>query len=187
MTSRPVVLTAALAAALLLGLGFATAEPHRGIDTSTPASLVASYDSLADAILAVKTTEANLVRSILSTGYAHAQAGVERARAALDSGDADRVRTELETLAALVAQLGAEGDNAVAAVRKRLIEGGHHHHADGEAKGIYDTGYVIVTKAAKQQLLDASKSLATAKDRAALDAAWMRVEATWNDVLGKPE
>jgi hypothetical protein len=183
MTSRPVVLTAALAAALLLGLGFATAEPHRGIDTSTPASLVASYDSLADAILAVKTTEANLVRSILSTGYAHAQAGVERARAA----DADRVRTELETLAALVAQLGAEGDNAVAAVRKRLIEGGHHHHADGEAKGIYDTGYVIVTKAAKQQLLDASKSLATAKDRAALDAAWMRVEATWNDVLGKPE
>ena len=51
---------------------------------------------------------------------------------------------EIERLAALVAQIGNEGDAAVAAIRKRLVEGGHHHHASGEQQGIYDPGFVIV-------------------------------------------
>ena len=57
-------------------------------------------------------------------------------------------------------QIGTEGDNAVAGVRKRLLEGGHHANAEGEAQGIYDEGYVVVTKAAKQAFLDASQALA---------------------------
>ena len=46
----------------------------------TPAGVVATYDSLADAILALKATEANLVRSLLE---GHRQA----AAAAMQAGD----------------------------------------------------------------------------------------------------
>jgi hypothetical protein len=152
-------------------------------DTGTPAQLVASYDSLATAILAVKATEDHIVRAMLTTGYAQAQAAAERAKAALDAGDAAKARTELETLAALVAQLGTEGDNAVAGVRKRLLEGGHHHNAEGEQQGVYDEGYVVVTKAAKKTLLDASKAIAGAKDSKALSAAWAPVESTMSGLL----
>jgi hypothetical protein len=169
---------------LLLGLGAAGAAAlafttlRAPSDTATPAQLVASYDSLADAILAVKTTEANLVRAILAGTYAHAQTAAERAKAALSAGDAAKARPELETLATLVGQLATEGDNSVAGVRKRLLEGGHHHNAEGEAQGIYDEGYVIITKAAKKTLLDSSKAIAGAKDGPALSAAWAPVEST---------
>ena len=54
-------------------------------------------------------------------------------------------------MAADVAQIGTEGDSAVAAVRKRLIEAGQHHNAAGEAQGVYDEGYVIVTRRPRQQ------------------------------------
>jgi hypothetical protein len=174
--SRPLVLLG-LATAGAAALAFTTLRAAPA-DTATPAELVASYDSLANAILAVKTTEDHLVRAILANGYAQAQAAAERAKAALDAGDAAKARPELETLAALVAQLGTEGDNAVAGVRKRLLEGGHHHNAEGEQQGIYDEGYVVVTKAAKKTLLDASKAIAAAKDSKALSAAWAPVEST---------
>jgi len=151
-------------------------------DTATPEQMVASYDSLANAILAVKTTEAHLVRAILAGGYAHAQAAAERAKAALDAGDAAKARPELEALAALVAQLATEGDNAVAGVRKRLLEGGHHHNAEGEAQGLFDEGYVVVTKTAKKTLLDASKAIAGAKDSKTLAGAWAPVESTMKDL-----
>ncbi len=35
-----------------------------------------------------------------------------------------------------------EGDNAIAGIRKRLVEGGHHHNAAGEEQGIFEEGYV---------------------------------------------
>jgi hypothetical protein len=49
-----------------------------------------------------------------------------------------------------------EGDASVAAVRKRLLEGGHHHNAAGEEQGIYDEGFVIVTRESKKKLLAAA-------------------------------
>ena len=173
--SRSVVLLG-LAAAGAAVLAFTTLRPPA--DTATPPQLVASYGSLADAILAVKATEDHLVRCILAAGYAQAQATAERAKAALDAGDAAKAKPELEALATLVAQLGTEGDNAVAGIRKRLLEGGHHHNAAGEEQGIFDQGYVVVTKAAKKSLLDASKAIAGAKDSKALSAAWAPVEST---------
>jgi hypothetical protein len=152
----------------------------------TPPELVTTYDSLADAILAVKETEARLVRSILGAAHAHAQVELARARAAIKSNDAKAAQGALENLAAAVGQIASEGDNAVGAVRKRLIEGGHHHNAEGEAKGIYDEGFVVVTRAAKQSFLDVSRSigqLARAPKAEALESAWGKFESTWNELM----
>ena len=71
----------------------------QGISPSTPAEFVATYDSLATAILATKQTEQNLVRSILSTTYAHAGAARARAELALQSGDQEQAQQALEELA----------------------------------------------------------------------------------------
>ena len=156
---------------------------------ATPPEFVATYDSLATAILANKQTEQNLVRSILSTTYAHADAAQARANRALQSGQPQQVQAALEELAGHVAQLGNEGDNAVAAVRKRLLEGGHHHHAAGESQGTYEPGYVIVTRSAKQKLLAASQNIARLSrkpDANALAQEWDNVKAIWNE-LSKPK
>jgi len=169
---------------------FITAAPARSQGApsagATPPEMVATYNTLADAILAVKKTEANLVRSILGAAYGHAHGQLEHARQAIKAGDAKGSQAALENLAAAVAQLGTEGDSAVGAVRKRLLEGGHHHNAEGEAKGIYDEGYVVVTRAAKQAFLDSSKAFA-AQARApkadALESEWKKVEATWAGLM----
>lgn len=62
----------------------------------TPGELVATYDNLADVILAVKQTEANLVRLILGSTYAHARVERDRARRALEPGDTATARASLE-------------------------------------------------------------------------------------------
>ena len=150
--------------------------------------MVATYQTLADAILAVKHTEANLVRSILSATHAHAQVELGRAQKAIKAGDAKAAQSAVENLAADVAQLGTEGDNAVAAVRKRLLEGGHHHNAAGEAKGIYDEGFVMVTRAAKQTFLDASRAIgqmARAPKEESLNAEWTKVQSTFSGLMKK--
>ncbi|MHC4407378.1 MAG: hypothetical protein ACYS0E_10695 [Planctomycetota bacterium] len=124
----------------------------------TPKPMAETYSSLADAILAVKKTEANFVRALLQ-GHAHGAKAYFMAK-------------NYERSAAEMALFAAEGDNAVAGVRKRLLEGGHHHNAEGEAKGIFEPGFVIVTKKAKQAILAASAAMRTAKDAAAREAAW---------------
>lgn len=176
------VLTTVCLAGLAITVGFA-GQPNMATPAATPTELVATYDNLATAILAVKNTEERLVRSILATTFGHANAALGRAQQAMQSNDAGAARAALEEVAAYVAQMGAEGDNAVAAIRKRLLEGGHHHHAAEEAEGVYDPGYVVVTKAAKRELLDASRAigqLANAPDEAALTREWKRVTDTWN-------
>ena len=149
---------------------------------ATPAELVSTYDSLADVILGARRSEERLVRSILAASHGHAQAALGRARAALKAGDAASARAAVEDVAAAVGQIGTEGDNAVAGVRKRLLEGGHHYNASGEAQGTFDEGYVVVTKAAKQAFLESSKAiamLAREPKAEALEAEWKKVEAAW--------
>lgn len=146
-------------------------------ETATPRPMVETYESLADAILANKMTEWNLVHTILATAYRHAEAMRQRALDAIAAGE--DARPALEGLAALVSQIGNEGDASVAAVRKRLVEGGHHHHASGEQQGEYDPGFVVVTRAAKKVFLDSSKAIAklgASPDAAALEAEWNKVE-----------
>jgi hypothetical protein len=171
----------AIAAAVLVSSS-ATAADEANLTPATPPEMVATYDALADVILGSRRSEERLVRSILATAYGHAHAELGRARAALKAGDAAGARAALENLAASVGQIGTEGDNAVAGVRKRLLEGGHHFNASGEAQGVFDEGYVVVTKAAKQAFLDSSKAIAmlAREPRAeALEAEWRKVQAAW--------
>jgi hypothetical protein len=153
------------------------AAPARAADSpTTPPELVETYKTLADVILGARNSETNLVRSILATTYTHAEHVLAQAKEKMKTGKP--AREEVEDLAALVSQLGNEGDASVAAVRKRLVEGGHHHNAAGEAQGIYDEGFVVVTKASKKNLLAAASAigkLASGTDAAALDAAWQPV------------
>jgi len=171
------------AVAVLLSLTVATSTASaQSRAPATPPEMVATYDALADVILGSRKAEEKLVRSILAASYGHAQAELGRARAALKAGDAAAARSAVENLAAAVGQIGTEGDNAVAGVRKRLLEGGHHHNAAGEAQGIYDEGYVVMTKVGKQAFLESSKAiamLAREPKAEALDAEWKRVEAAW--------
>ena len=149
---------------------------------ATPAEMVATYDALADSILGGIKAEKRLVRAILATTYAHAQVEAGRARQALKANDAATAKAAIENLAAAVGQIGTEGDNAVAGVRKRLVEGGHVANPQGQAQGTYDEGYVVVTKAAKKAFLDSSQALgmlAAAPKADALEAEWKKVEAAW--------
>jgi len=172
----------ACAAVVLPVLVLAPQASAESRSPATPAEMVATYDALADVILGSRHAEEKLVLSILAASYGHAQAELGRARAALKAGDAAAARTAVENVAAAVGQIGTEGDNAVAGVRKRLLEGGHHHNAAGEAQGIYDEGYVVMTKAGKQAFLDSSKAIAllAREPRAeALETEWKKVEAAW--------
>ena len=180
---RGFVVAAAVAAATLV---LSTTPAAAQAAPATPPEMVATYNALADAILAVKRTEADLVRSILAATYAHAEVQVGRAQRAISAGDAAGARTAIEALAADVGHLATEGDASVAQVRKRLIEGGHHHNSAGEAQGIFDEGFVVVTKAAKQKLLELSRSvgqMAAAPKADALNAQWAQVKAVYAGLM----
>ena len=125
---------------------------------ATPPALVKTYESLATIILSARQAEADLVRAVLD-GHRRA------AEAKFKAGD-------FAGAAAEMALFANEGDNAVGGVRKRLLEGGHHHNAAGEEKGIYEPGYVIVTRTAKQAALQASANLRKATTDAERGAAW---------------
>jgi len=156
---KPVLAAAALIAA---AASFAVGQ-------ETPKDLTATYDTLADVILGAKRSEKNLVRAILEQ---HRSAGA----AAVAAGDSGRAAAEMALFA-------NEGDNAVGGIRKRLLEGGHHHNAEGEAKGIYDEGFVVVTKAAKKECLGASMEMQKASDDAGRKAAWAKFDAAAASVL----
>jgi hypothetical protein len=160
-----VAAASALAAALFAGSVSAWAQ-------QTPKTSVDTYESLADAILAVKRTEANFVRTMLE-GHVHGGQALFRAG-------------KYEEAAAEMALFANEGDNAIGGVRKRLLEGGHHHNAKGEADGIFEPGFVIVTKKAKQEALAAAADLRKATDDAGRKAAWARFEAVAKPLV-KPD
>jgi opacity protein-like surface antigen len=148
-----------LIAAAVLALLTASAA----LAADTPQPLVRAYDALADAILGVKRSEFQLVRSILDQHHRNAALQVE-------AGKYPDAATNMTLFA-------TEGGNAVAGIRKRLLEGGHHHNAEGEAKGIYEPGFVIVTRTAKKALLEAAAEMRAAKDPAAAREIWSRFEA----------
>lgn len=180
MKSHRVPWTAMMAAVAALALP--EAARAQAPPPATPREMVAAYESLADTILGANKTEVKLVRAILAATYGHAQGEMARARQALKANDAAAARAAVENVATAVGQIGTEGDNSVAGIRKRLLEGGHHANAEGERQGIFDDGYVVVTKVAKQAFLESSKALAmqAREPKAeALDAEWKKVEAAW--------
>ena len=68
------------------------------------------------------------------------RAELARARQVLKANDAAGARSAIESVAAAVGQIGTEGDNAVAGVRKRLSRAGTTPTRTGETQGIYDEG-----------------------------------------------
>lgn len=180
------VVCAGLAAAAL-AIPAAPAWARQGAPSpATPAEMVATYQTLADGILALKRTEENLCRSILAASFAHGQVELGRAKKAIAASDQKAAQAALESLAAAIGQIATEGDNAVAGVRKRLLDGGHHHNAAGEAQGIFDAGFVIVTRAARQKLLDSSRTigqLSRAPKADALESEWKKVSAVYDELM----
>lgn len=155
------------ASTLLAGFGFAALRAPQ----SSPKHLVATYSSLADAILAVEEAEEDLVRSLLDAHY-------QAARSAREHGQHEQAAAEMALFA-------NEGDNAIGGVRKKLLDGGHNHNAEGEAKGIFEAGYVIVTKSAKAAALAAASAMRSAKDDAAREKAWKDFTAAADPLLVK--
>jgi len=175
-----------LAGAMGMMIAVAALAPVRAdqqFTTATPEQLVAAYGSLADTILSAKKTESSLVHAILATTYGHARGAMA---SALDKMKAGKdARADVEALATLVSQLGNEGDAAVAGVRKRLVEAGHHHHASTEQQGQYDEGFVVVTRAAKKVFMDAAGQIgkmAASPSPAALEAEWQKVQKQYQSL-----
>jgi len=137
----------------------------------SPPNLVAAYDALAGSILGLREAEAHFVTAVLYDHYRSAER-------AFKSDD-------FEKAAAQMAVFANEGDNAVAGIRKRLVEGGHHHNADDGEDGEYETGFVVVTRKAKKKLLAASAELRQAKDKDARMAAWYKFQPVAENLLGK--
>lgn len=163
----------------------------------TPAPMVQTYSALADALLGLNQAEVAFMRTLLSTHYGHAQAAA--------------MKGDYAAAAAQMALVANEGDNAIAGIRNRLIEGGHHHHhADGEGhhhaddeghhaddagshhsddadESAYDLGFIIVTKAAKATMLEASAAMRSAADEASAMTAWEQFAAAYDAVMGAQE
>jgi hypothetical protein len=154
---------------LLFGSAVLIAAASFAAGAETRKSLVASYETLADTILGAKKTEHNLVTAILETH--------------LNSARRQFADKKFEDSAAEMALFANEGDNAVGGIRKRLVEGGHHHNAEGEAKGTFEPGFVIVPKAAKKKAMDASAALLAAKDDKDRKAAWDAFEGVAGPLL----
>jgi len=133
---RRVILTTVLMLALLAGPVVAQ---------ETPESIAKAYDAMADTILSLRQTELHFVASLLD-GHRHA------VKARVKNGD-------WEGAAGEIALFANEGDNSIGGVRKRLLEGGHHFNAEGEDQGVFEPGYVIVTREAKEKLLKMATSL----------------------------
>lgn len=187
MTSRVRVLVMAAAAAVVACVVLAApASAQAPSQPATPAEMTATYNSIADGLLALKASEENVVKAILAAAKAHGEVQLGRATRALAANDAGGAKAALEALAADVAQIGTEGDNSVAAIRKRLIQAGQHHNAAGEAQGVFEEGYVIVTRAAKAKLLDSSRKIAqmgAQPNAAALQAEWKAVEGVYAELM----
>lgn len=181
MTKTRMLTVVAVAASLLAAGGAVPAQAQQGAET--PPELVMAYDQLAVTILAAKKTEWHVVQSILATSYNHAQGIYSAVQRKLEAGE--DVSGDLETLADLVSHLGNEGDAEVAAIRKRLVEGGHHHNAQGEKQGIYDEGFVIVTRKAKKVFLDAAGNIArmaSSPEATKLRREWQAVEKQYQNL-----
>jgi hypothetical protein len=139
----------------LVGNSFAAKQISEG----TSPELVKTYDHLATAILGTKNAETAVVRAICAEAHDRAQAKLAAAADALAAGDGKAASQELEAAAGAVVLVANEGDHAVAAVRNRLLEGGHHHHATPEIAAKYDPGFVLVTKESKNALLAEAKAI----------------------------
>ncbi|MFN7971578.1 MAG: hypothetical protein U0166_04400 [Acidobacteriota bacterium] len=130
------------------------------------ANLSTVYQKIADTILAANGSERAVVQAILSTERDAALAALDRA--AEKGGSA----ADLRTAADRIGDFATEGGAAVEPIRNRLIQSGHHHNADDTGPdAVYDPGYVVVTRKAKQEILPLAKRAAKAAEASNVDVA----------------
>jgi hypothetical protein len=118
---------ALLVAACVLG------APAPGTQMASRDGMAATYESLANAIIAIRETEDNLVRDILTMA---ADAAVEHLEMAASTEGTDR-KKHIEMAAKEITNVAMEGDKRIQAIRQRLLKAGHHHHTDAETEEDY--------------------------------------------------
>lgn len=124
----------------------------------TPGAMVESYDALAENILAVRRLESGFVGALLD---GHRRAAEDLMK-----------RGEFERAAAEMILFANEGDEAIAGIRRRLVEAGHRYHADPDRQSRYEPGFVIVTREARRSVLAAAAALEEATTDRELQEAW---------------
>ena len=158
-----------LISAAIVAVGFCHVS---AVAQETAPGMVSTYEALADTILSVKRAESSFVRALLESHLSAATRAFEQ--------------REYAEAAAHMALFANEGDNAIAGVRKRLVEGGHHHHhASDEDDDEYDQGFVIVDKVHKASLLEAAAQMRQANRESDAKDAWDRFETTAEALLAR--
>ncbi len=107
-------------------------------------SAAATYEHLASAIIAIESTEDELVKSIL-LGYQAAAQGHLRAASEPGAGR----RAHLEAAATAIGDIANEGDKRILAVRQRLAKAGHTHNTDVVTK----EDFLFINSKEKKDLL----------------------------------
>jgi hypothetical protein len=120
----------------------------------TSPGLVKVYSEHATTLLSVKETEELVVKEICADAFRQATHHLSLATKAVGANNREAAMGYLEGAAGATSLLANEGDKAVAAIRNRLLEGGHHHHATPEIAAKYDPGFVVIKKDAKLVLLE---------------------------------
>lgn len=151
-------LFALLACAGLLALQTIGAQAQKPAGPQTAEEVAAStYEHLANAIIAIETTEDELVKSILIGYQSAAQVHLRAAQAAGD--EAAGAKRHLEMAAQAITNIANEGDKRIQAIRQRLAQAGHTHNTDVETK----EDYMFVTSKERKQLVDLAQRVANAK------------------------
>ena len=113
---------------------------------------VATYESLAGAIIEIEAAEDRLVESLLRHYHDEAQRHLKMA-------GGDSKENHFEAAAAQITNVANEGDKRVQAIRQRLAQAGHTHNTDESTK----EDYMFIDSKEKKQLVDLAKKVGQLK------------------------
>ena len=180
------VLLAAVAVVAVASLCPAPAAAQAA-PTGTPTEMVATYNSLADGILALKKTEDNLVRSILAATLAHGQGALARAQRAIARRATPRPPPRRSRRSPPTRRSsGPRATTPSARCASGCSRAATTTTPPARRRGIYEEGYVVVTRKAKTQLLESSRAIAgmaAAPKADALAAEWKKVEGVVDELM----
>jgi hypothetical protein len=113
---------------------------------------VATYESLAGAIIELEDAEDGLVKSLLRHYHEEAQRHLKMA-------GSDSKENHFEAAAEQITNIANEGDKKVQAIRQRLAQAGHTHNTDESTK----EDYMFIDSKEKKQLVDLAKKVGQLK------------------------
>jgi hypothetical protein len=140
-----------LIAGIVFGAVVSTSQPAAAKEPNRSNAGAATYEQLANSIIALRKTEDTLVSEILNNYRMLADDHLRAAQ--MDAKD--RVG-HLEAAADEVTNIANEGNKSIQAVRQRLKQAGHSHHSDADTK----EDYMFVDSRAKKEFLALAKKIA---------------------------